>query len=172
MWRYRSCVCAGIVAFIFVLGGWGWGSQSSSASQPNEYGNVCEANVEQGPGVTKIALKQAEKKAEDTWLEYPEFVSSATRTGWPLPPAWYWGTMGGFFRGCSNAITFAAGGQNTDQAFIGVRVANPFGAPNDLVADCRVLHAQGVGKFTCQRISLTNKNGRLTVDFKLTHTGP
>jgi hypothetical protein len=162
MWRYRSCVCAGIVAFIFVLGAWGWGSQSSSASQPNEYGNVCEATVEQGSGVTKIALKHAEKKAEDTWFDYPKFAWSS----------WWFGTIGGFFRGCSNAITFVAGGQRSDQAIIGVRIANPFGASGDVVADCRVLYAQGVGTFTCQRTSLTNEYGRLTVDFKLTHTGP
>jgi hypothetical protein len=172
MWRYKSCVCAGIVAFIFVLGGWGWGSQANAASPPNEYGNVCEGKVLQGSGVTKIAPKHAEKKGEDTWSEYPQFVSSATRTGWTLPPALYWGTIGGFYRGCSNAITFAAAGQSPDQAIIGVRLANPFGASGDVVADCRVLHAQGVGTFTCQRISLSNQYGRLTVAFKLTHTGP
>ncbi|HXA32132.1 MAG TPA: hypothetical protein VNV87_07715 [Acidimicrobiales bacterium] len=112
--------------------------------------------------MTKIALKHAEKKAEDTWFDYPKFAWSS----------WWFGTIGGFFRGCSNAITFVAGGQRSDQAIIGVRIANPFGASGDVVADCRVLYAQGVGTFTCQRTSLTNEYGRLTVDFKLTHTGP
>jgi hypothetical protein len=174
MYRYRTCVCAVVVALALVLGGSGWGPQSSLASSfvpsPQDYGNTCGGFLEQGSNVTRLAVRKHAVLDGDTW-EGAEFISRQIKPGWFGPPGYFWGSHGGFFQGCSNAVTFAAAGKRpSDQALIGVQVAFPFGAKNHAVAECHVLHVQGNAGFTCHRYKKEFGAGYLGADFTVTST--
>ena len=172
MYRYRACVCAGVVALV-VLGGWGLSSASSFAASrsENDWGNRCGGWLEQGSGVTKLVVKHKDKKAEDTWEDDgPVFRSSALQRYWKFPPSFLWETWAGFLpRGCSNAVTFAAASRG-NSALIGVSVAFPWGAKNSSTAKCRVLavsHNFSAG-FSCHQVYVRFDLGQIAAKFELT----
>lgn len=152
----------------------GWGSQSSSASSfvpsPQDYGNGCAGFLEKGSNVRFLAVKKHAVLDGDTW-EGIEFVDPSIQRYWRGPPGYLWGSHGGFFQGCSNAVTFVAAGKRpSDQALVGVQVAFPFGAKDHAVAECHVLYPPGHTGFTCHRTKKEFGAGSLHADFTLTST--
>jgi hypothetical protein len=135
---------------------------AASKGEP-EVGNVCGTFVERGSGVTRIVIRHAVKKEEDTWTQHPEVLEG--RPGYL--PGITWQTSGGFLRGCANAVSFTAIHTQAAAAIVKVTLAMPFGAPNSIEADCRILAEQGT-HFTCHRKWLDTLNGRLSAGFKIT----